>query len=190
MRTTGLLSGFAILLIAGVLQGCGDPLSLTPARFENTEDTLRIYAARGTAVNLPSAYSIVTRSVVRLDQASAFDFIFDIDNQGRPVMLPLGAVVATGNTSGIPGFLHTTTPFDNITIAEQVGYVTKDTVLADLGQTYYIRSVLDGTCQLGIPYYAKLEVLAVDPASRSMRFRIIANVNCGYRGLEVGLPKK
>ena len=61
---------------------------------------------------------------------------------------------------------------------------------AGIGKVYYLRATLSGTCSLGVPYYAKMEILAIDAPTRSMRFRIVTNVNCGYRGLELGLPKK
>lgn len=190
MRPTSLISAFCALLAAAALAGCGDPLSLLPARIENREDTVTVWAATNTPLNLPSGYIIPARQRVRLDQVSSFDFIYDVDRDGRTILLPLGAVVNTGTTGGIPGFLETSTPFNQITLAEQLGYITADTVLAELGKVYYVRAGLDGSCSLGVPYYAKLEILAIDAPTRSMRFRIVTNVNCGYRGLELGLPKK
>ncbi len=76
-------------------------------------------------------------------------------------------------------------------MAQQLGYVTNDSVPVTLHQVYYARSVVNtSVCTLGIPFYAKLEVLAIDDSTRSVTFRILTNVNCGYRGLEAGLPKK
>lgn len=190
MRPNRLFSAYCALMAAAALQGCGDPLSLLPARIENREDTVTVFAATNTPLNLPSGYNISGRQRVRLDQVSSFDFVYDVNRDGRTVMLPLGAVVSTGTTGGLPGFLPTTTPFEQILLAEQVGYITKDTVLADIGKVYYVRATLDGSCALGVPYYAKMEILAIDAPTRSMRFRIVTNVNCGYRGLELGLPKK
>lgn len=190
MRSSTRFSAACATLVATFLTGCGDALSLLPARFENREDTVRVWAATNTPLNLPSGYVILARSAVRLDQVGTFDFIYDVDPSGRHVLLPLGAVVATGNAGGIPGFIPTPTLFDDIKLAEQLGYITKDTVVAEAGKAYYVRSTLDGTCGLGIPYYAKLEVMAFDDTARSMKFRIVANINCGYRGLELGIPQK
>lgn len=190
MRSFSLFSAFCALTAAAALEGCGDPLSLLPARIENREDTVRVWAATETPLNLPSGYVIPSRQRVRLDQVSSFDFIYDVDPAGRTILLPLGAVVNTGTAGGIPGFIETPTPFDQITIAEQLGYVTKDTVVAAVGKVYYVRATVDGSCSLGVPYYAKMEILAMDASERSMTFRIVTNINCGYRGLELGLPKK
>ena len=190
MRPISLFSAFCALTAAAALSGCGNSLSLLPARIDNREDTVTVWAASNTPLNLPSGYNILARQRVRLDQVSTFDFIYDVAPGGRTVLLPLGAVVSTGTAGGLPGFLNTLTPFDQITIAEQLGYITKDTVAAALGKVYYVRATVDGSCSLGVPYYAKLEILAIDAPTRSMRFRIVTNVNCGYRGLELGLPKK
>jgi hypothetical protein len=190
MRTTSLFFASSAVLVAAALAGCGNPLSLNPASFENRLDTLKLWAATNTPVTQPSGYVLVQRQVVRLDQVSGFDFVYDIDRQGRHILLPLAAIVSTGSTAGNPGFLTTDTPFDQVTLAEQVGYISKDTVLAAIGRVYYVRSTVDGSCSLGIPYYAKMQILSFDDGLRTMRFRIVANVNCGYRGLELGIPTR
>jgi hypothetical protein len=190
MRFSGWFSVTCAVLVAAALEGCGDALSLAPANFENREDTVRLFAATETPITRASGYQIQTRSAIRLDQVSSFDFIFDIDHDGRTVLLPLGALIPTGGATGIPGFLKTPTPFNDITLAEQLGYATKDTVVAAVGQVYYVRSTTDPNCSLGIPYYAKLEILSMDEPTRSISFKIVANINCGYRGLGLGIPKK
>jgi hypothetical protein len=47
-----------------------------------------------------------------------------------------------------------------------------------------------GSCAFGTPYYAKMQVLALDDSARAVRFQILNNINCGYRGLTVGLPTR
>ena len=190
MRPISLISAFGALTAAFALAGCGSALNLLPAAIANREDTVTVFAASNTPLTQPSGYVITARQRVRLDQVSTFDFIYDVDRNGRSILLPLGAVVNTGTTSGIPGFLETPTPFDQITIAQQLGYVTKDTLVTAVGKVYYLRATLDGSCSLGVPYYAKMEVLGIDEPTRSIKFRIITNINCGYRGLELGIPKK
>jgi len=190
MRPTVFRSAVLLLLGALAWAGCGDPLSLLPAVFENRVDTLAMYAASGTSVGLPSGFLIAQRVPVRLDQVNNFDFIYDITPAGEHVFLPIAALVATGRTTGNPGFQLTADDFDSITVALQQGYVSADTVRLSAGQVYFARSAVDPSCGLGIPYYAKLEVIGFDDSARKVAFRILANINCGYRGLEVGLPKK
>ena len=172
------------------LGGCGNPLSLAAPHYENRVDTVRVWAATQTPIYQPSGYAITFRQVVRLDQVSAFDFIYDVDPAGRRIFLPFEAVAHTGRLAGSSGLQATSTPFENITEAQQVGYLTTDTIPLAVGQVFYARSVVDPNCGLGIPYYAKLKVLAFDDSDRSVQFEILNNINCGYRSLVIGLPEK
>jgi hypothetical protein len=169
---------------------CGGDLTLSPAVFENRTDTLQLWAATGTPIFRPSAYLIATRSAVRLDQLATFDFIYDITPLGEPVLLPMAAVANTGRTTGNPGLLPTTMPYDSITVAEQTGYITTDTVRVRVGDTFYARSQVSPACFLGIPYYAKLQIIAMNEVDRSVWIQVLSNINCGYRSLAPGLPKK
>lgn len=193
MRPYGFRAALVLVLGPGasgvVAGGCSDPV-LLPAYFENRVDTLRIWAATGTDVFRPSAYLISQRSVARLDQVNYFDFIYDITPNGEHVFVPLGAVANTGRTLGNPGLLPTSLAFGAITIAEQTGYVTADTVQIRVSDVFYARSQPAPTCILAIPNYAKLEVLSMNDSSRSVEIQVLANINCGYRSLEPGLPKK
>ena len=58
------------------------------------------------------------------------------------------------------------------------------------GRVFFARSALPNNCFLGIPNYAKLEVLSFNAAQRSVIFRILVDANCGYRGLEPGIPTR
>ncbi len=189
LRLTGLLVlGSAALAGAGA--SCSGDLSLNPAVFENQTDTLQIWAASGTPIYRPSAYIIANKSVVRLDQLSYFDFLYDITPSGEHVLVPLAAVANSGRTNGNPGLLPTTTPFDQILVAEQTGYITVDTLPIRAGDIFYARSQVSSSCYLGIPYYAKLQVLGFNEEDRSLWIQVLSNINCGYRSLEPGLPKK
>jgi hypothetical protein len=39
-----------------------------------------------------------------------------------------------------------------------------------------------------LPRYGKFQVLAIDPAQRTVTLEFLIDRNCGYRGLEPGLP--
>src|ERR1700730_6990666 len=166
MRPIALRFALLFLLGAATLAGCGDPLSLLPARFGNRVDTLFVYAASRTPVPFPSGYVISQLSSVRLDQVSTFDFLYDVSRSGEAVFMPLAAMVKTSSTTAQPGFRATTVPFDSIKVAEQTGYVTNDTIPIRAGDVFYVRSAVDPNCGLGIPYYAKLQVLVVGDSGR------------------------
>ena len=184
MRTLSL-----IFVALALTAACGDPLGLPPPGIENRVDSLvSLYALSGTPISTPSAYVISFRQPVRTDQsAQGFDFAFDIDTAGRPLLLPTGALKLPKG-SGIQLTLHA---FDSITVAPTGGYNTDSATVVDSGSVVIMHS-RPLVCSFGITsiYYAKLEVLAIDTLARRIDFRILDNVNCGYRGLEAGLPRR
>ena len=190
MRPTVLRSAFLLLLGALAWAGCGDPLSLLPATIENRVDTVNLYATSLTPVINKSGFVISALQPVRLDQVNTFDFLYDVNPAGEHFFLPLAALINTGKTTGNAGFKPADQPFDSITIAPQSDYVSADTVFFGLGQVFFARSQVESSCSLGIPYYAKLQILAIDDSAHTVQFRILANINCGYRSLAIGLPTK
>jgi hypothetical protein len=183
MRALSLLC--AALAIAAA---CGNPLGLPAPSVANRVDTVSLYALSGTPVTAASAYIIAFRTTVRTDQSTqGFDFVFDIDSAGRPVLLPTGAL-KLGQGSGIQ---RTSTPFDSILVATTRGYQLDSAVAVDSNSVALLHS-RPLTCSFGIStiYYAKLHVLAIDTSARRIDFEILSNINCGYRGLEPGLPKR
>jgi hypothetical protein len=185
MRTFSLI--FVALALAAA---CGDPLGLPPPTIVNRTDTVSLYALSGTPVTTPSAYVIEFRQVVRTDQSPrGFDFAFDIDSLGRPVLLPTGAM-GLPRASGMQRTLHA---FDSVTVAPTGTYQSDSAMVVDSNAVMIIHS-RPLVCSFGITsvYYSKLHVLAIDTTSAERRidFEILNNVNCGYRGLEPGLPKR
>lgn len=184
-----------LFAVALVLAAACDESLLPQASIENRTDTLvSLYALSGTPVTQPSAYVIAFRSVIRTDQAvDGFDFAFDIDTAGRAVLLPTGAL-RLGRQSGIQ---LTTKAFDSILVAPTGGYQLDSAVAVDSNSVVIIHSRPLG-CSFGggfsAPFYAKLHVLAIDtssvPNGRRLDFEILTDVNCGYRGLEEGLPRR
>lgn len=185
MRTYSLL--FAVLVVAA---GCGDSLGLPPPATPNRTDTVSLFALSGTPVWQPSVYIIGYRQVARSDlSAAGFDFAFDLDSSGRALLLPTGALgLPTG--SGIQLTQHA---FDSVTIAPSGGFNNDSATVVDSGSVAILHS-RPLTCSFGITsiYYSKLHILRIDTtaAERRIDFEILDNVNCGYHGLEPGLPRR
>lgn len=176
-----------LLLGWGLAVGC-DNNDLPAASLENFEDTATVSALVGTPLNEPSAFSVADRQTIRTDQSSNFDFAYNVDGTGRSVFLTREVLGLGSSTSANPGFLKTSVPFDGITMAQQNGYVTDDTVSVVEGERYYVRARI--TCGIGVPLYGKIEILDVDTALRQITFRYLINGNCGYRNLEPGIPEE
>jgi len=179
-----------LTLAAGIVSGaCGDANLLGPAQTANEVTTVRLWAIQGTPLYLPSAWTIAYREPVRLDQSGDFDFAFDIDAAGRPILLPQGSI-GLPRTSGNPGLIPTALPWDDIKLAVVNGYVVDDTIPIAVGDRFYVRSALSTLCANTYPLYGKVEIEEIDLVERAVGFRILSNLNCGYKGLEPGLPEK
>jgi len=170
---------------------CGDAFPLPKAQLENAVDTVSLYALSGTPPQAPSAYwlgnFVSLPRVVLIQNGDPFDFAIDLDSAYRPVLKPTGAL-RLGRNSGV---MTTTLPFDSIRIAPSGGFQLDSAVTVDVGGRAIVHS-RQATCDTQIPavYYAKIQILTVDTASRRIDFQILVNDNCGYRGLEPGIPRR
>jgi hypothetical protein len=170
------------------LVACSDANSIPDATSKNAIDTVVVYAISGTEVFQPSGYAMTQRNPVRLDNSAAADFGYDRTADGRDVLLP-GAMLGHPGSSGVdPGLQHTDLAFDDITAAEINNYKTLDTVAIAVGDVLYMRSRIPANCFLGVPAYGKIEILGVDAENRTIQFRVLANLNCGYKSLQPGIP--
>jgi len=183
----------AALAAALVVAACGpDVTGLLPAIYPNRTDTVSVYALTGTPVSTPSAYLIVGRQVVRTDQNSSFDVAFDIDSSGHAVIMPTGAM-KLGRQSGVQ---VTTTLFDSVKTAPSSGYQIDSAVVLSVNSVAILHSrAVQCSSDLSPVhnYFAKLHVLDIDttsgPNGRRIQLEVLTDINCGYRGLEPGLPK-
>jgi hypothetical protein len=181
--------GVVLLSAAIGLAACSEN-NLPDAVFTNAEDTVTVFSVSGTEVFKPSGYAMTERRSVRLDQSASADFAFEITPEGNAILLP-GALVGQPGSGGIdPGLQMTTQPFDNIRDAVTNGYRTLDTMPVTPGQVYFLRSRIPGNCFLGVPAYGKVEILNLDLEERFVVFRVLANLNCGYKSLEPGIPSR
>jgi hypothetical protein len=174
------------LLLVLWAAACGDNNGLPDATFTNVERTDSLYSLIGTPVATPSGYAVDGGRRIRTDQSDGFDFAYNVEPDGRRVFIPRAALgIDTSNTAN-PGFLRRNESFDAITVAPSDGYVSDAVIPIAMGERYVVRGRV--TCDIGVPKYAKLEVLRFDDAAKTVTFRILIDDNCGFRGLEPGLP--
>jgi hypothetical protein len=167
--------------------GCnGNPLG--DATLANVVDTIVLGALVGTGIGTPSAFSVPAGAAVRTDQTSQFDFAYNIEPDGRHVLLPQAALGISNTTGLSPGLLPSDQSFAEITEAPLNGYSTLDTVVVAVNEVIVARSSLVCT-SVGVPVYAKLRILSFNDADREVRFEVLANRNCGFRDLVPGLPQ-
>jgi hypothetical protein len=183
------------MLGCAAVVACNDPFGeLPPPNFANVVDTVHLYALSGTPITLPSGYFIAARQVMRTDQATEnlmFDFAFDLDEDGNAKLLPTGAL-NLGRQSGIQ---LSSESFEGIIVAPTTGYQRDSAVFVDSGSVAIVHSRPHSCGNLTTaPYFAKLRVITIDqgthPEGRRIDFEILVDQNCGYRGLEPGLPRR
>src|SRR6266571_1803871 len=170
---TSAVTGLGLLAAA-----CSNSNGLPAASLENTVDTVSLFALTGTAIADPSGYAVDGKRLVRIDQSPTADFVFDFDAAtGRPSLYPTGAI-HLGSASALQ---RATTGW----------YVFDSAFALDTGTVLLVRS-RPTLCVYGatLSFYAKVRVLAVDSTARRLDFEILADENCGYLGLEPGLPSR
>jgi hypothetical protein len=176
---------FSVLLATALAAGCSDSNGLPDPTISNVVDMVTLGALEGTPIQTPSAYSVQV-GAVRTDQTTDFEFAYNVDSTGRRVFLPR-QVLGLSSTSGAnPGLQATAAAFDAITVAPSNGYTVDSAVAIEVGQRWLVRSRV--FCAIGVPQYAKLEILSF--ADSTVTFQVLADNNCGYKGLEPGLPDR
>ena len=177
-----------VLLVSLAVAACSDSNNLPDATIENVERTDTLWSLVGTPVSTPSGYSVEGSRRVRTDLTVDFDFAYNIQTDGQHVLLPRAALGIDTANSVNPGFVARSESFEAITTPPSSGFITDAPVPIAIGERYVVRSRV--TCNVGVPKYAKLEVLEFNDALGIMTFRILGNDNCGFRSLEPGLPDR
>lgn len=177
-----------LMLAAALLatSACSDS-QLGDAASSNVVDTITLGALNGAALTVPAAFLITAGITVRTDQSSSFDFAYDILPGKGPSLLPLSALGLSGGGSTNPALQKVTTAFDDLKEGPTNGWNQTDTVPIAVGDVIAGRS--RATCYLGVPQYAKLQVLSFDQVAKTVDLKVLANVNCGYRNLEPGISR-
>jgi hypothetical protein len=184
MRSLGRF--FALLLAAAA---CSDSSGLPDPTLNNVERTETLYALVGTPVSTPSGYTLDGSRRIRTDMSVDFDFAYNIESDGRQVFIPRAVLGIDTSATLNPGFQRRTETFEGITVAPSNGYISDQVVPIAVGDRFVVRSRI--VCiTIGLPKYGKLEVTGFDPLARTVTFRVINNENCGFKGLEPGLPDR
>jgi hypothetical protein len=175
------IRAFLRLLPLALAAACSDD-DLGTASNENVVDTVTIFSLVGTPITSPSGFNI-NEGAVRTDQRQ-FEFAYNNPADGPRVFLPQAALgITTGSAE--PGLQELSESFDEIRSARSNGYVTEEPVPVQVGQRYMLRSRV--ICGTGVPLYAKLEILSLEPESAT--FKVLVNRNCGFRDLDPGFPE-
>ena len=176
------------LLALSAAAACSDSNNLPDPTQENFVDTVTVGSLTDTPITTASGFSVLS-GAIRTDLDPGFDFAYDIQGDpatGTSVFLPRAVLGIESGSSAEPGVMRRDESFDAIEAAPSNGYVTDEAVPVAVGERYIVRSRV--TCTIGVPVYAKVEIIGLE--GNSVILKVLANENCGYRGLEPGLPDR
>ena len=171
--------------LAALLGACGDSTEpiLIPLPEEPTQATVYDFVT-GDILD-PSAFDVITRSRVRTDQVSGWDFVYFEDEALGPVIVTRGSYFEDEDEQA--GALVTTFPFDLVTEAPDEGYVIQEPVPISTGDVFVVRSRSDRAFgNLRCRRYGKFLVEVIDAELGALTFSHIVNPNCENRDLDAG----
>jgi hypothetical protein len=199
VRVLCLAAGALIVVAAGA---CGDPLAPTslcpplPA-CENIFDTAGVYSISDGPESGPTGVDIWVPHAVISIAPNHFDLTFDI--QGAQARVLPSKIVAACVYCG--ALQLTTALYDTITHAPTLGYSDSTSIDIQAGSVFWVQS-FSYYCRaqtiVARKYaYAKFIVDSINytpydpiasPHGRSVYYRMVIDPNCGYTGLEQGVP--
>src|SRR5687768_10788599 len=151
----------ALLLVAVAAIGtaaCDDPFAPRATAAVRT-DSFIVYSVSQTPVNVPAAFNIVFFTPLRLEPTYGFDLVFDIDGDGKVVLIPVSLVGGAVTAGRRVGLQRITGAYDEVTRAPTGGYKYDSTVVLDVGEAALVELQTD-ICQFQTSnlIYAKLQI--------------------------------
>lgn len=180
----------AVLAVTAV--ACGD-ITRPKAALPTGRDSTVIYALNGAPPGAPTAIYLPTASAVQADGNFRFDVAFDIDPNGKVLLLPLRTVATNLSQTYRVGLQTSTRAFDSLLIAPKSGYHYDSTLVVTPGTTVVVETQDVAACGLsyvGSTMYGKIVVDSINAAKRLLYTRFVVDPNCGFYSLGPGVPKE
>lgn len=185
MRNIRTRWGSAVLVTAVVAAGftaCDDPFAAFLLDVPETPSEATLFDFVTGRLQDPPAFDLVASSPVRVDQTREWDFLFRVTG-GVPELAPFGAATDSVTDAGLRRVERS---FESILVAPDQGYDLTEAQAVAVGDVFIARSRVNPRQLISCSQYAKLEILEVDLAARTVTFRYLVNPNCGDTVLEPG----
>lgn len=176
----GLTATAALLM---VISACGD--STEPLLLPLPEEVEAVELTDFNTGSLldPSAFDLITRTVIRTDQNSGWDFVFYVDETEGPLLVSRG--VYTEDEDSEPGIQVVLSSFEDLTEAPDNGYAILDPIQIAVGDVVASRSRQDLSYgSLRCRYFGKFSVDAIDATKGTVTLSHLVNPNCENRNLD------
>jgi len=195
--------------VAAAAGACGGPTQPV-ATHENIFDTAGVYALTGAPESGPTGVATLTLlatnfygpTPVRAVPGSHYDVVFDI-NGSTAVVLPPKLVGFTGQFTA--ALQESQQPYDSMTVAPTEGYSDSTSIVIHPGTRFYVQSVTSNpTCTAQSVaarryIYSKFYIDSINfspydpitsPNGRTIYYRMVVDPNCGFLGLDAGIPSE
>jgi hypothetical protein len=163
-----------------------------PASLPTFGDSGVVFALNGAPAGAPTALHVFSGTRLAADASFSFDVAFDLDPANQVIVLPQRAVASSLAASHTVGLQAVTTDFASIDRAPKNGYRADTALVTHAGQIVLVESQDQNACGIsvtGTRIYAKIQVMAVDPATRQITIKYTVDPNCGFLSFASGVPK-
>ena len=179
----------ALVLTLVAAGACEDPFKLEADR-ETDPLAFEVWALNGAPDEYPTVLNVPSATLLRPDASGSFDIAFDVDVDGKLLVIPMRLVVTPLTGAHAVHFIEAAAMFEQILSAPTSGWENDSTIALDEGGVFLVR-VFAAQCQLQLRQYvyAKFVVDSIIPAERRARLRGRLNPNCGFRSFLEGIPE-
>lgn len=158
---------------------CGDPFQPILSAIPDARETMLIDFEGGDLVD-PAAYDMFTGSAVRTDQTNAWDFVFRLDADLGPVLVPRSDFLDEESTAGLQ---EADLPFETLDEAPADGYTTDVPVPIREGMVFTVISRKSPQTSVRCRLFGKLEVKSIEGTPAQVTLNAVVNPNCERREL-------
>lgn len=180
----------AVALLASA-SACKDFTSVE-ASLPNLSDTTSVYAINGSPPGTPTAVNFFNVAFFRANQGFAFDIAFDIDADGKVVVIPALALATSFSTPYSVGLAIMPGPNESVLEAPKDGYALDSVLHVPVGAVIAVESHDFNVCGIAIKgqsHFSKVSITTIDVAQRRIGLAFTINRNCGFRSFAAGIPR-
>lgn len=171
------------VLLVFAAAGCDDPFaaSLGPVPEQPVEALVADFAS--SELREAPAFDFVNQASVRTDVTAEWDFLYRVEPDGSPVMVPRGVIIEGETQAGVQVVSES---FTGLEQAPAGDYTVDAPVEVAEGDVVAVRTRQDPSLSLQCRRYVKMEIQDVDMDVGVLRFRYLRNPNCEQRILIPG----
>ncbi|MFW6192343.1 MAG: hypothetical protein ACOC83_02565 [Gemmatimonadota bacterium] len=170
-------------LLVFAVAGCDDAFgpSFGPVPETPVEATVADFSSSD--LRDAAGFDLVGQRPVRTDISPGWDFLYRVEPDGSPVMVPRGAIIESETQAGVQVVAES---FTGLEEAPAGGYTVDAPVEVAEGDVIAVRTRQDPSLNLRCRRYVKMEIQDVDMDVGVLRFRYLRNPNCERRILIPG----